>query len=145
MGGKIISPLVIDIPYVDIAHSWQITFNPADILTDAPTSSTSFLDAALQIEKVIPIDDSYYLIGRTDWNDSRLSDVAIGGFDAKLLDANGVEYPIEPVSFDEIGITDAQPNQWAYKVFGKAFPASLTLKMTQATLQFIPASIAFTL
>jgi hypothetical protein len=144
LGGKIISPLVIDIPYIDITYPWQITFNPADILTDVPTSSTSFLDAALQIEKVIPIDDGYYLIGRTAWSDSRLSDVAIGGFDASLLDANGTEYPIEPVSFDEIGITDAQPNQWAYKVYGKAFPASLTLKMTQATLQFIqPYSFTF--
>ncbi len=144
MGGKIISPLTIEIPYVDLAHQWQITFNPADILTDVPISSTSFLDASLQIEKVIPIDDGYYLIGRTNWNDSRLSDAGIGGFDAKLLDANGTEYPIEPAYFDEIGITDVQPNQWAYKVYGKALPAPLTLKMTRATLQFIqPYSFTF--
>ncbi len=144
MGGKIISPLVIEISYVDIAHPWQITFDPADILTDVPTSSTSFLDASLQIEKIIPIDDGYYLIGRTNWNDSRLSDVGIGGFDAKLLDANGTEYPIEPASFDEIGITDFQPGEWAYKVYGKALPASLTLKMTQANPQFIqPYSFTF--
>jgi dipeptidyl aminopeptidase/acylaminoacyl peptidase len=144
MGGKIISPLTIEISYVDIAHPWQITFDPADIMTDVPRSSTSFLDASLQIEKVIPIDDGYYLIGRTDWNDSRLSDVGIGGFDAKLLDANGTEYPIESASFDEIGITDVQPGEWAYKVYGKAFPASLTLKMTQANPQFIqPYSFTF--
>ncbi len=144
LGGKIISPLVIDIPYVDISYPWHITFDPADIMTDVPMSTTSFLDAALQIEKVIPIDDGYYLIGRTDWSDSRLSDVAIGGFDARLLDANGAEYPIEPVSFDEIGITDVQPNQWAYKVYSKALPASLALKTTQATLQFIqPYSFTF--
>ncbi len=144
MGGKIISSLTIEIPYVDLAHQWQITFNPTDILTDVPTSSTSFLDASLQIEKVIPIDEGYYLIGRTDWNDSRLSDAGIGGFDAKLLDANGTEYPIEPASFDEIGITDVQPGEWAYKVYGKALPASLTLKITQANPQFIqPYSFTF--
>jgi hypothetical protein len=144
MGGKIISPLTIEIPYVDLAHQWQISFNPADILTDVPRSSTSFLDASLQIEKVIPIDEGYYLIGRTNWNDSRLSDAGIGGFDAKLLDANGTEYPIESASFDEIGITDVQPGEWAYKVYGKALPASLTLKITQANPQFIqPYSFTF--
>jgi hypothetical protein len=144
MGGKIISPLTIEIPYVDLAHQWQITFNPADILTDVPRSTTSFLDASLQIEKVIPIDEGYYLIGRTNWNDSRLSDAGIGGFDAKLLDANGKEYPIESASFDEIGITDVRPGEWAYKVYGKALPASLTLKMTQANPQFIqPYSFTF--
>jgi hypothetical protein len=106
-------------------------------MTNVPTSSTSFLDASLQIEKVIPIDDGYYLIGRTNWNDSRLCDAGIGGFDAKLLDANGTEYPIEPAYFDEIGITDVQPGEWAYKVYGKAFPSSLTLIMTRANPQFI--------
>jgi hypothetical protein len=144
LGGKIISPLTIVVPYVDISHRWQITFNPADILTDVPRSSTSFLDASLQIEKVIPVDDGFYLIGRTNWNDSRLSDAGIGGFDAKLLDANGTEYPIEPADFNNIGITNVQPNEWAYKVYGKAFPPSLTLKMTQANVQFIqPYSFTF--
>lgn len=138
LGGKIISPLTIAVPYVDIAHLWQITFDPADIMTDVPTSRTSFLDASLQIEKVIPIDDGYYLIGRTIWNDSRLSDFGIGGgWDAQLLDANSTEYPIEPASFDEIGITNVQPGQWAYKVYGKALPLSLTLRITQANVQFI--------
>ncbi|MBU2610727.1 MAG: hypothetical protein KJ606_07240, partial [Chloroflexi bacterium] len=138
MGGKIISPLTIAIPYVDIAHQWQITFNPADIMTNVTTSSTSSLDASLQIEKVIPIEDGYYLIGRTTWNDPRLSEVGIGGgWDTRLLDANGTEYPIEPAYFDEIGITGIQPGQWAYKVYGKALPSSLTLKMTQANVQFI--------
>lgn len=144
MGGRIIAPLMIEIPYVDIAHPWQIIFNPADIMTDVPASSTSLLDASLQIEKVIPIDEGYYLIGRTTWNDSRLSDVGIGGWDAKLLDANGVEYPIEPASFDEIGITDVQAGQWAYKVFGKVLPSSLILKMTRTSVQFIqPYTVTF--
>ncbi len=138
MGGKIISPLTISIPYVDIAHQWQITFNPADVMTNAPSLSPSSLDISLQIEKVIPIEDGYYLIGRTTWNDPRLSEVGIGGgWDTKLLDANGTEYPIEPAFFDEIGITGVQPGQWAYKVYGKALPTSLTLTMTKANVQFI--------
>jgi len=138
MGGKIISPLTIAIPYVDIAHQWQITFNPADVMTIISMPSSSSFDISLQIEKVIPIDDGYYLIGRTIWNDPRLSEVGIGGgWDTRLLDANGMEYPIEPAYFDEIGITGIQPGQWAYKVYGKALPTSLTLKMTQANVQFI--------
>lgn len=137
LGGRIIEPLTIAVPYVDIAHAWQITFDPSDFASGVPTPPTSTLDISQQIEKVIPLEDGYYLIGRTTWNDPRLSEVGLAGWDTKLVDAGGTEYPIEPVSFDEIGITDVQPGQWAFKVYGKAFPASLTLKLTQAYVQLV--------
>lgn len=137
MNGKMIAPLVISIGYVDISHSWQITFDPPVSPVEMPIASESSPDISIQIEKVIPIDDGYYLVGRTNWNDPRLSNVGLGGWDAKLMDENGNEYPIEPASFDEIGITDVQPGQWAYKAYGKALPASLTLKMTRAGVQFL--------
>jgi len=105
LGGKIISPLTITVPYVDINHPWQITFDPKDVITGAPIQTASASDISLQIEKVIPIDDGYYLIGRTTWSDSRLADIWVGSWDVKLLDANGTEYLLEPASFDEIGIT----------------------------------------
>ena len=136
LGGKIISPLVIVVPYVDIAHSWQITFDPADIAIDAPAQTGASLDISLQIEKIIPIDDGYYLIGRTTWNDTSITEIGLGGWDTKMLDSNGGESPIEPAYFDEIGITDVQPDQWAFKVYGKALPPSLTLTIAQAMVQF---------
>ena len=104
---------------------------------ETPVAAEASPDISIQIEKVISINDGYYLIGRTNWDDPRLSNVVLGGRDAKLLDENGNEYSIEPVSFDEIGITDVQPGQWAYKVYGKAFPASLILKMTRASVQIL--------
>jgi len=137
MNGKIIAPLVISIGYVDISHSWQFTFNPPISPVETPITSEASPDISIQIEKVIPINDGYYLIGRTNWDDPRLSNVVLGGWEAKLLDENGNEYPIEPASFDAIGITDAQPGQWAYKTYGKALPASLTLQMTQADVHFL--------
>ncbi|MGB7872887.1 MAG: hypothetical protein WBL25_00780, partial [Anaerolineales bacterium] len=115
MNGKIVAPLVISIGYVEISHPWQITFNPPDSAGETPMVPESSPDISIQIEKIIPIDDGYYLIGRTNWDDPRLSNVVLGGWDTKLLDENGNEYPIEPASFDEIGITDVQPGQWAYK------------------------------
>jgi hypothetical protein len=137
LGGRIIEPLTIAVPYVDVAHAWQITFDPSDFASGVPTPPTSTLDISLQIEKVIPLEEGYYLIGRTIWNDPRLSEVGLAGWETKLVDAGGTEYPIEPISFDEIGITDVQPGQWAFKVYGKAFPASLTLKLIQASVQLV--------
>jgi hypothetical protein len=137
LNGHIIAPLSIEANYIQVHHPWQITFNPADIMTSStPAPVDSGLDASLQIEKIIPLDDGYYLIGRTNWRDPRLTGFGLGGgWDAKLRDAGGAEIPLEPASFNEIGITDVQPNQWAYRVYGKALPASLTLSMSQASVQ----------
>jgi hypothetical protein len=135
LNGHIIAPLTIEAGYVEVRHPWQITFNPADIMISAPTPVSSAPDASLLIEKVIPLDDGYYLIGRTNWRDSRFTDVGLGGWDARLRDANGVETLLEPATFDEMGITDVRPGEWAYRVYGKALPASLTLSMSQASVQ----------
>jgi hypothetical protein len=135
LNGHIIALLTIEAGYVEVRHPWQITFNPADIMTSAPTPVSSAPDVSLLIEKVIPLDDGYYLIGRTNWSDSRLTAFGLGGWDAKLRDGSGAEIPLEPANFDEIGITDVQPDEWAYRVYGKALPPSLTLSMNQANVQ----------
>lgn len=136
LNGKIIAPLTIEAGYLEVRHPWQITFNPAEIMTSAAAPASAGFDASLQIEKVIPLADGYYLIGRTNWNDPRFTDLALGGWDAKLRDASGAEIPLEPANMDEIGISNFQPNEWAYRVYGKALPATLTLSLNQASVQF---------
>lgn len=135
MGGSITGPLVINVPYVDIRHDWQITFDPRSLAGDSTSTGTTSLNARLQIERVIPLDDGYYLVGRALWDDPRFSDVGLGGWDARLLAPDGGEIPIEPAWLDEIGIPNPQPGQWAYRVHGLALPNSLTLSMSQAQIQ----------
>ncbi len=137
LSGEIIAPLEIGIPYFEIDHPWQITFDPAALTTGAPIESGTPLDISLQIEKVIPLDDGYYLLGRTSWNNPAITETGIIDWSTKLLDESGAEYPIEPVQLDEIGITDAQPEQWAFKVYGHALPSSMTLQIEQAHLQLL--------
>ncbi|NMC80327.1 MAG: hypothetical protein GYA59_13285, partial [Chloroflexi bacterium] len=133
--GKIETPLTIAASYAEVKHPWQVTWNPADLLTIAPAADSS-LQISIQIEQVIPVEDGYYLLGRTTWQDARFAEVGMGGWDARLQ-GNGVEVPIEPASFHDVGISDVQPGQWLYKVYGKALPASLTLQMTQAGIQLV--------
>jgi hypothetical protein len=144
MNGKMIAPLTIEAGYVEIRHPWQITFDPAQIMTSAAAPASVGFDALLQIEKVIPLADGYYLMGRTDWSDPRFADLGLGGWDARLQDANGVEIPLEPADFREIGLGNIQPNEWVYRVYGKVLPATLTLSMSQANVQFNqPYSFSF--
>ncbi|MEJ5226135.1 MAG: hypothetical protein WHV44_16865, partial [Anaerolineales bacterium] len=134
MGGSITGPLVISVPYVDIRHDWQITFDPRALAGSPAPEDAAAPDIRLQIEQVIPLDDGYYLVGRTLWEDPRFSDVGIGGWDAHLRAPDGREIPIEPVHLDEIGISPAQPGQWAYRVYGRALPPTLNLEMEQVYL-----------
>ncbi len=144
MNGKIIAPLSIEAGYIEVRHPWQITFNPAQITISAALPAAVGFDASIQIEKVIPLPDGYYLIGRTDWSDPRFADLGLGGWDARLRDANGVEIPLEPADFGEIGLGNIQPNEWVYRVYGKVLPATLTLSMSQANVQFNqPYSFSF--
>ena len=144
MNGKIIAPLTIEAGYVEVRHPWQITFDPAQIMTSAAAPASVGFEASLQIEKVIPLADGYYLMGRTDWSDPRFADLNLGGWDARLRDASGVEIPLEPANFSEIGLGNIQPNEWVYRVYGKVLPATLTLSMSQANVQFNqPYSFSF--
>jgi len=135
MGGRIIAPLVISVPYVNIAHDWQITFDPCALAGETPAQPDSTpIEASLQIEQVIPIEDGYYLIGRTIWDDPRFSSLGLGGWGTRLLAPDGTEIPIEPVQLDEIGIQNPQSDQWGYRVYGKVLPPELTLTVQNASV-----------
>ncbi len=137
MGGRIIAPLVISIPYVNIAHDWQVSFDPRALAGGTPVQPDSTpIEASLQIEQVIPTEDGYYLIGRTIWDDPRFSFLTLGGWGTRLLAPDGIEIPIEPVQLDEIGIQNPQQDQWAYRVYGKALPPELKLTMSNASVWF---------
>ena len=102
-----------------------------------PCQNSTPIEASLQIEQVIPTDDGYYLIGRTIWDDPRFSILTLGNWGTRLLAPDGTEIPIEPVYLDEIGIQNAQQDQWGYRVFGKVLPASLSLTMSNASVWLV--------
>lgn len=88
----------------------------------------------LALDKFIPLDDGYYLIGHTTWTDQRLATVSPG--DIKLLTAQGQEIPIETGYFGDIGIDQPEPNQWLYRVYGKVFNGPLTLRAASVGVEF---------
>ena len=143
--GDVVAPLGIMATSAQLEHVWKLTWDPAAVMTEAPPASGAPMpDFALTIEKVVPVDDGYYLIGRTTWDDPRFSDVGIGGSDAQLLGADGTAYPLEPADFSAVGVTRPEPGQWIYKVYGKVFPATLTLRMTKPMVQFTqPYTLSF--
>lgn len=137
LNGQITAPLAIEATYLEVRHPWQITFNPADITTNADTPANAGVELSLQIEKVIPLDDGYYLLGRTYWHDPRFTGLGLlAEWDAKLRDPNGGEIPLEPINYVEMGLGEFDTNRWAFRVYGKVLPTNLTLSMHQAWAGF---------
>jgi Tol biopolymer transport system component len=114
---------------------WTVQWQPEN----APTGASSPYGIALTIDKYIPLEDGYYLIGHTAWADERISRVSLGDWTTKAFDAAGREIPLEPASASDAGIDISDPNQWVFKIYGKAFNGPVTLKASQVTLWFASA------
>jgi hypothetical protein len=135
VSGEIIAPLVIGVEILEIQHEWQISFDPEQILAGTkPVSESDPLDATLIIEKVIPNEDGYYLVGRTQWDDPRFA--GLGAWQKRLLASDGTEIPLEMISPHQIGIREASEEadlyRWYYRVYGKNLPATLILSSDTA-------------
>jgi hypothetical protein len=111
--------------------SWQVQWTP-----ETPVPSPYGI--TLKLDKFIPLDDGYYLIGHTDWTDERIVNVSPAGWNLKAYDANGVEVPLEPVVFDKDMdlVQSLAQGQWAFHIYSKAFHAPITLRATQMRLEF---------
>jgi hypothetical protein len=89
------------------------------------------------VDQYISLDDGYYLIGHTEWMDDRITSVNTGGWAFKAFDSSGRELPIEPAIFDSDHLDEnLEPNQWAYRLYGKGFSGPLTLRATQMGVEF---------
>ena len=114
-------------------QTWTMQWSPEN-----PPEATSLYDIALKLDKFIPLDDGYYLIGHTEWTDERIANVFPASWDLKAYDANGSEVPLEPAIFDkdESLVQTLASNQWAYHISGKSFHAPVTLRATQMSVEF---------
>lgn len=111
--------------------SWQAQWSPE-------TPASSLYGIALKLDKFIPLEDGYYLIGHTDWTDERIANVSPAGWNLKAYDVKGLEVPLEPAVFDKDSALaqSLAPNQWVYHIYSKAFNAPVTLRATQMSLEF---------
>jgi WD40 repeat protein len=100
-----------------------------------PSEATGLYGISLRLDKYIPLDDGYYLIGHTDWKDDRITSASPAGWALKVYDAKGQEVPIEPANWRDAGLTPG-PNQWLYKIYGKNSDAPLTLQSAQMAVEF---------
>lgn len=102
--------------------------------TATPLADTPFLGIQLHLDRYIPLEDGYYLMGHTTWTDDRIQEMGWLGWNLKAFDATGQELPIEPEmgspTFTSLGINDPQPGQWIYRLYGKKFTGPVTLKVT---------------
>jgi WD40 repeat protein len=112
---------------------WSVQWQPEGAQTD---NTPSIYGMALTIDKYVSLDDGYYLIGHTDWNDNRISWIEPAMGAVKAFDAAGKEIPLEPASASDAGIEVSKPNQWVYKIYGKAFNGPVKLRASQVTIAF---------
>lgn len=109
---------------------FQIQWSPENV-------STALYGISLKLDKFIPLDDGYYLIGHSEWTDNRVMSVVPSGWTFKAYDINGYELQIQPAIYDDDVIREnLQPNQWAYRLYGKNFNGPVTLRATQMGIEF---------
>ncbi len=111
--------------------SWQVHWSPE---TPQP-GSPSLYGISLTVDKYIPLADSYYLIGHTEWADGRIASASPAGWALKAFDAKGQEVALAPASWQDAGLTPGA-NQWLYRLYGKSFNAPLTLRVAQMDVTF---------
>lgn len=121
-------------PVIDLKPTLESNIDTETPLVD----SQSLYGASLKIDKYIPLEDGYYLIGHTEWTDERVANIAPGGWGLKAYDSLGNEVPIDPAIYDDDLIRESlQPNQWAYKIYGKNFNSPITLSIDQLNVEYL--------
>ncbi len=111
---------------------WKIQWSPEN-----PQAAASLYGISFVLDKFIPNEDGYYLVGHTEWTDKRIKAVNPPGM-IQAFDANGREIPLEPIDWQTVPIAPGD-NQWAYKIFGKVFNAPVTLHVKQVGIELAEA------
>lgn len=118
-------------PTLTIRGGWSLQWQPEN----APQPQ-SLYGIRLVLDKFIPLEDGYYLIGHTESDDGRIVKVT----PADLLtatDASGRRLALEMVTFSEMMqlTTEISDTLWAYKLYGKAFEGDVTLRLGKVNVQ----------
>lgn len=123
-------------PVFTVRDTWQMQWSP-----DSAIQSDSLYGIQLVLDKYIPIDDGYYLIGHLTWADERIQSVSEAEM-IRAFDAEGRELVFERARFSEAAglIEDLTDANWVYRLYGKAFNGPVTLRLEKANILFSPAA-----
>lgn len=136
-------------PTLTIRGGWSLQWQPED----APQPQ-SLYGIRLVLDKFIPLEDGYYLIGHTESDDGRITKAVPAGW-LTAADESGRRLALEMVTFGEVlQLTQAlDESTWIYKLYGQAFQGSITLRLDTVnvrlaqpvplTLDLRPAGFSF--
>jgi len=113
-------------------QTWTLQWSPQN-----PPEAAALYGISLHLDRFIPVEDGYYLIGHTDWTDERIAGVTEYGT-MQAFDANGNEVPVEKAKFAEAVtlVENLEANQWVYHLRSKTFSRPLTLRLSLFNVEF---------
>jgi hypothetical protein len=113
-------------------QTWTVQWSPQNPPDVAPLYGIS-----LHLDRFLPLEDGYYLIGHIEWTDERIAGVTEYGT-LQAFDANGKEAPIGKVKFAEAVtlVENLEVNQWVYHLRSKTFSGPLTLRLSLVNVEF---------
>jgi hypothetical protein len=123
-------------PIFTVRDVWQLQWTP-----DNAIQSDSLYGIQLVLDRYIPIDDGYYLIGHLAWADERIQSVSEADM-IRAFDVDGRELVFERARFSEAAglMEDLTDANWVYRLYGKAFNGPITLRLEKANILFSPAA-----
>ncbi len=143
--------LSASLDYQDVVPTGQLTVTITTLTTrhPGPTYSlrwqpeepsnvpSSRYGISLIVDRYVSLDDGYYLIGHTEWTDTRLLGVTEYGT-MQAYDADGQELPLEKVDFSvaQTLVQELQANQWVYWLRGASFHGPITLRLSLVNIEF---------
>jgi hypothetical protein len=123
-------------PVFTVRDIWQMQWTP-----DNAIQSDSLYDIQLVLDRYIPIDDGYYLIGHLAWADGRIQSVSEADM-IRAFDTDGRELVFERARFSDAAglMEDLTDANWVYRLYGKTFNGPITLRLEKANILFSPAT-----
>lgn len=117
---------------VDKSETWTIQWFPEN-----PPANQSLYGISLKVDKYIPLEDGYYLIGHTDWTEPRIDEVSTDPA-VQAFDANGNQVQIETGKWAVAStlLENPQGNQWVYHLHGTALNWPITLRVSNVAVEF---------
>lgn len=112
-------------PILTARGDWRLQWQPENAV-----QAESLYGIRLVLDKFIPLEDGYTLIGHTEWADERIQQANVT---LKARDASGRELALDPNFGGELSLPE---NGWAYKLHGKAFAGDVRLTAADIYVEF---------
>lgn len=117
--------ILLSHPILTLRGGWSLQWQPEN----APSAERLY-GIRLVLDKFIPLEDGYYLIGHTEADDGRITTAYPAAW-MTAADESGRSLALERATFGEVlQLTqELDESTWVYKLYGQAFQGSITLRM----------------